>query len=93
MNQDKIIFERNPAPTKLEIQGVYEWPIWKKEASKFPWTYVRTEVCYILRGRFIVTPDGGEPQEFQRGDYITFPAGMSCTWEILEDVEKHYTFE
>jgi uncharacterized cupin superfamily protein len=93
MSQDKIIYERNPSPSKLEVQGVYEWPIWKKEASKFPWSYARTEVCYFLRGRVIVTPDGGEPQEFRRGDYVTFPAGMSCTWEILEDVEKHYTFE
>ena len=93
MSQDKIIYERTPSPSKLEVQGVYEWPIWKKEASKFPWSYPRTEVCYFLRGRVIVTPDGGEPQEVRRGDYVTFPAGMSCTWEILEDVEKHYTFE
>ncbi|MEW8131172.1 MAG: cupin domain-containing protein, partial [Candidatus Thiodiazotropha endolucinida] len=28
-----------------------------------------------------------------RGDLITFPAGMKCTWEITKDVEKHYTFE
>jgi uncharacterized cupin superfamily protein len=24
---------------------------------------------------------------------VTFPAGLNCTWEILQDVEKHYTFE
>jgi len=93
MPDHRIHYERNPTPAKLDVQGVYEWPIWKKEASKFPWTYDRTEICYFLRGRVIVTPDGGEPQEFKRGDYVTFPAGMSCTWEILEDVEKHYTFE
>ena len=40
-----------------------------------------------------VTPDGGEPQHFKRGDLITFPAGMSCTWSIEEDVEKHYDFQ
>ena len=33
-----------------------------------------------------------EPQEFKRGDLIIFPAGLSCTWEILKDVEKHYNF-
>ena len=33
------------------------------------------------------------PQQFKRGDLITFPAGMSCTWEIHEDVEKHYDFQ
>jgi len=50
-------------------------------------------VCYFLRGKEIVTPDGGDPLELGRGDLVTFPAGMSCTWEILEDVEKHYEFE
>ena len=92
MGNEKILLERNPSPAKLDVIGVYDWPIWRKEASKFPWTYDRQETCYILRGRFTVTPDGGEPQEFKRGDFITFPKGMSCTWEILEDVEKHYDF-
>ena len=93
MTDGQILYERRPAPGKLDVLGVYEWPIWKKEASKFPWTYDQTEVCYFLRGKVIVTPDGGEPMEFHRGDLVTFPAGMSCTWEILEDVEKHYNFE
>jgi hypothetical protein len=25
-------------------------------------------------------------------DLVTFPAGMSCTWEIRTPVRKHYTF-
>ena len=77
---------------ELERMGVFNWPIWEKEASEFPWTYDREETCYIVRGKVIVTPDGGEPQEFRRGDLITFPAGMSCTWKILEPIEKHYAF-
>jgi uncharacterized cupin superfamily protein len=93
MTDGQILYERRPAPGKLDVLGVYDWPIWKKEASTFPWNYVRTEVCYFLRGKAIVTPDGGEPLEFGRGDLVTFPAGLNCTWEILQDVEKHYTFE
>jgi uncharacterized cupin superfamily protein len=88
-----ILYEHKPAPGKLEVLGVYDWPVWRKEASSFPWTYDRTETCYFLRGRVRVTPEGGEPREFGRGDLVTFPAGMRCTWEILEDVEKHYRFE
>lgn len=90
MSELDILLERNPSPAKLDVIGVYDWPIWRKEVSEFPWTYGQQETCYILRGRFIVTPEGGEPQEFQRGDLITFPAGLNCTWKILEDVEKHY---
>jgi uncharacterized cupin superfamily protein len=91
MSSEPIYCEHKPSPAKLDVLGAYDWPIWKKEVSTFPWTYAEQETCYILKGRFIVTPDGGEPQEFKRGDLITFPKGMSCTWEILEDVEKHYT--
>ncbi|MCB1785103.1 MAG: cupin domain-containing protein [Gammaproteobacteria bacterium] len=92
MSEPQILLERNPSPMKLEVLGVYDWPIWRKEVSSFPWTYQQQETCYVLRGRFTVTPEGGEPQSFQRGDLITFPQGMRCTWEILEDVEKHYDF-
>jgi uncharacterized cupin superfamily protein len=93
MSELQILVERKPSPMKLEVLGVYDWPIWRKEVSTFPWTYQRQETCYVLRGRFRVTPDGGEPQSFQRGDLITFPQGLSCTWEIEQDVEKHYDLQ
>jgi uncharacterized cupin superfamily protein len=89
---DEIYCEHNPSPAKLDVLGVYDWPIWTKEVSKFPWTYTDKETCYLLKGKIIVTPDGGEPHSFKRGDLITFPKGMTCTWEILDDVEKHYAF-
>jgi uncharacterized cupin superfamily protein len=40
----------------------------------------------------VVTPDGGEPVRMGAGDLVTFPAGMSCTWEVRAAVRKHYTF-
>jgi len=87
-----ILWERNPSPDKLEQLGVYDWPIWEKEESNFPWTYDSSETCYLLQGRITVTPDGGEPMSFQTGDLVTFPAGMSCHWEVHEAVRKHYQF-
>jgi uncharacterized cupin superfamily protein len=93
MTEQKILCEHRPSAMKLEIQGVYDWPTWSKEVSTFDWTYDQTEICYFIRGKVIVTPEGGDPQEFKRGDLVTFPAGMKCTWEILKQVEKHYTFE
>ena len=89
----EIIWEHNPSPEKLEQMGVYNWPIWEKEASVFPWTYDSSETCYLLEGKITVTPDGGDSISFQRGDLVTFPAKMSCTWEIHEAVRKHYQFE
>jgi len=89
----KIQCEHKPSPAKLEVLQVDHWPVWEKEVSRFPWHYDQTETCYVLHGRFVVTPEGGEPREFGRGDLISFPAGLACTWEILEPVEKHYRLD
>lgn len=88
----QITITRNPGPDTLAELGVEAWPIWSKEASSFPWHYDDEEVCYLLAGRVTVTPEGGEAVSFGAGDLVTFPAGMSCHWQISEDVRKHYCF-
>jgi hypothetical protein len=89
----KILVERAPSPETLERLGVMRWPIWTKEVSTFPWSYDSAETCYFLAGRVTVTPTGGEPVTVGTGDLVTFPAGMSCTWQVVEPVRKHYTFD
>ncbi len=86
----KIKVERNPAEKRLQDDGIYDWPIWTKEVSEFPWTYSEDETCYFLKGDVVVTPDGGDPVEMKKGDLVTFPEGMSCIWKIRQDVKKHY---
>lgn len=92
IHQSGITLERQPTPDRLQALGVPQWPIWTKDASEFPWTYDEQETCYFLEGEVIVTPDGGEPVSMGKGDLVTFPAGMSCTWTILQAVRKHYSF-
>ncbi len=87
-----IIIASNPGEDQLSALGVYNWPIWSKEVSTFPWTYDEAETCLILEGDIVVTPEGGEPVKIGVGDLVTFPAGLSCTWEIKQDVRKHYKF-
>jgi uncharacterized cupin superfamily protein len=88
MNEIKI--EHNPKEDRIENLRVKDWPVWAKEVSKFPWTYDTDETCFFLEGEVIVTPDGGEPVQMGKGDLVTFPAGMSCTWDIRKEVKKHY---
>lgn len=87
-----ISIEAQPGRDRLTALGVFDWPIWTKEASTFPWTYDESETCYFLEGEVIVTPDGGESVRMGQGDLVRFPAGMSCTWEIRTAVRKHYRF-
>lgn len=86
----KIIVEHNPGPERLKELGVSGWPTWSKEASRFSWSYGVQEIAYVLEGEITVTPDGGEPVSFGKGDLVTFPAGMSCTWDIKKAIRKHY---
>lgn len=88
----EIQIEHQPSQEKLQQLGVFKWAIWQKEVSKFPWIYDTQETCYFLAGDVSVTPDGGQPVRMGKGDLVTFPAGMSCTWEIISDVKKHYYF-
>jgi len=80
-----------PSSTKLQSLSVKSWPIWEKEPSNFPWHYDEMETCYLLEGKVRVKTDF-ESIEFGAGDLVIFPAGLSCTWEIIEPVRKHYRF-
>jgi uncharacterized protein len=81
-----------PSSEQLDELNVFNWSIWSKEVSEFPWTYGEAETCYFLAGDVVVTPDGGQPVTMGKGDLVTFPAGMSCTWKITSAVRKHYKF-
>jgi len=89
----QINIEHNPSPAKLDVMFVFDWAIWGKEVSEFPWTYDSNETCYILEGEATITPDGGESVLVTAGDLVTFPKGMSCTWKITKAIKKHYLFD
>ncbi len=90
MSEIKVL--HNPEQKMLDALNVKSWGIWEKEASVFPWTYDTEETCYFIEGEVIVTPDGGEPVAMGKGDMVTFPAGLSCTWDIRQDVKKYFSF-
>ena len=77
---------------ELNKRGVLSWPIWEKEVSRFDWHYDEVEECYFLNGKVTVTTKDGKKVNFGKGDFVTFPNGLSCTWDIKEPVKKHYNF-
>lgn len=78
---------------KLKKMNVFSWPIWEKEASRFDWHYGDTEMCYILEGKVSVETKDGKSVSFGSGDFVTFPKGLTCVWDIKEPVRKHYSFK
>jgi uncharacterized cupin superfamily protein len=77
---------------QLKQMKVGEWPIWEKEVSRFPWSYDSIEECFILEGDVTVETPDSESVHFSKGDFVTFPKGLSCTWDIKKPVRKHYHF-
>jgi uncharacterized cupin superfamily protein len=87
-----IKVNHQPSEENLEELGVRRWPIWTKEVSEFPWTYGESETCFFLEGDVTVKPEGEEEVRVGKGDLVTFPSGMSCTWKVTAPVKKHYRF-
>ena len=81
-----------PSKEKLKQMGVSSWPIWEKGVSKFDWHYDDQETCYLLKGKVIVTTKDGRSVNFGAGDFVVFPKGLSCVWDIQKPVRKHYNF-
>ena len=84
---------KKPEQSELDSQSITSWPIWTKEVSEFDWFYDSTEECYLLEGKVVVKTEDGESVEFGKGDFVTFPKGLKCTWEVKEPVKKHYNFK
>ena len=78
-----------PTKEKLDQLKVTTWPIWTKEISTFDWHYEEKETCYFLEGSVTVKTAEGEIS-FSKGDLVTFPQGLSCTWHIHSSVRKYY---
>lgn len=78
---------------QIKERGILSWPIWEKETSSFDWHYDDTEECLLLEGQVIVETPDGKSVEFGKGDFVTFPQGLSCKWNIKKPVRKHFNFK
>lgn len=77
---------------ELEEEGVFGWPVWEHDEEKFDWYYDQTELCYIIEGEVTVTTEF-ESITIKAGDFVTFPKGLDCVWDIHYAIKKHYSFE
>ena len=87
-----MIKVEKPTEQILEDLGVFKWPIWKKEASEFPWEYDMEEICYILSGEAVISPEKGDVVRIVAGDLVTFSSSLKCHWKITSPIEKRYSF-
>ena len=79
-------------PTDSQKADILRQPTWECGVSKFDWYYDSEETCLLIAGEVSVTYDGGSVL-LGAGDYVTFPKGLSCVWDVREPVKKHYIFK
>ena len=92
-SSNTIIVEKTPAQSRLDALNVTKWSTWQKEVSVFPWTFLEQEIAYILEGECVITPTNGSPVAFGKGDLVTFPAGMTASWEVKKALHKRYKLD
>ena len=78
-------------PMEAEIVEMQTCPTWGCDVSKFDWYYDAEEVALIIDGNVTVTY-GENSVSFGAGDYVVFPKGLACVWDVTSPVKKHYLF-
>ena len=68
------------------------WPIWECQPSTFNWEYSEEEHCYIIEGDVTVI-ENGNIVHIKKGDYVIFPKGLKCNWEVYKAIKKYYIFK
>jgi uncharacterized cupin superfamily protein len=87
----KINIERL-SDNEVKERGIERWDTWEKEPSDFDWSYIDEEHCYIIEGRAIIeTADG--TVEIKKGDFVVFPVGLKCRWNVVQRIRKYYSFK
>ena len=86
----KITIEK-PSEEKLSSLNIKTWGTWTCDISEFDWHYDDEEMCYIYEGDITVTTDI-ETVKIGPGDFVTFPKGLSCKWNVIKPVRKVYKF-
>ena len=85
------ILIKSPCKASVIIQyGIKSWPIWECEPSNFQWSYDEKEICLIIEGEANIMTKEGESYFIKSGDLVEFPAGLSCEWQIIKSIKKHF---
>ena len=78
--------------TEVEMDEMKNKPTWECGVSEFDWYYDDEEESYFVEGDVTVHYNG-ESVTFGKGDYVVFPQGLSCRWQVKKPVKKHYYFK
>ena len=88
----EILFMKIQVIKNKNINDYLEWSVWTCEKSQFDWEYSDEEHCYIISGEVDITFNN-ELIKIKTGDYVIFPKGLQCSWNVLSPIKKYYIFK
>ncbi|MHA1378363.1 MAG: cupin domain-containing protein [Candidatus Helarchaeota archaeon] len=86
------IKKEKPSKEELKKLGIDSWNPWECEESVFDWEYSDEEWAYVFEGNVVVKTPSGEV-EINAGDFVKFPKGLKCTWDVRKKIRKVYTYK
>ncbi|KAF3601296.1 hypothetical protein F2Q69_00033307 [Brassica cretica] len=98
----RIIVEKKPSQDRLDELKFKSWPKYhlKYEAEEICYI-VKGKVKVYPKSSSSTAASSSSSSldaqvdwsvEFGAGDIVTFPKGLSCTWDVSLSVDKHYIF-
>jgi uncharacterized protein len=64
--------------------------IWRVTPGSWRVKYDECEYCYIIKGKARLSQTNGTTSDVAAGDGFVIEQGFEGTWEVFEDLEKHY---
>ncbi|MEI8202691.1 MAG: cupin domain-containing protein [Bacteroidota bacterium] len=74
---------------EIAERNIRKWPIWERRKSHFMELYDEEEQCLILEGEANIKTSQGIVT-IKAGDFVTFPEGLKCVWDIISPIRRHY---
>jgi uncharacterized cupin superfamily protein len=71
---------------------VSNWHITTFNKGKIKFEKSNIKNIYIVMGRIKITIDNNKEVEIERGDYVTLPNNLKCSWNVTEGVVANVTF-
>jgi uncharacterized cupin superfamily protein len=83
---EQNLFNQYQDQSKQMLSGTWDCTPGKWQADYS----AKSEFCYILSGKVVLTDEDGVATTFVAGDSFVIPQGFMGTWEVVEKVQKLY---
>lgn len=84
---ERVLIEKAPSPSKLEVLGVESWPPERFSLGRHVRDYAASEECCLSEGEAVLHCNG-QTEEVAAGDLLFIPRGVTVVWEVAAEVES-----